>query len=47
MSLWQKMNAAGGSEQPEFLSTHPSSGSRIESLKATIPKVTPLYEQAL
>ena len=46
ISLWQKMSKAGGSAPPEFMSTHPSSSSRIASLQATIPKVMPLYEQA-
>ncbi|MGP9826315.1 M48 family metallopeptidase [Ectopseudomonas khazarica] len=46
VSLWQKMAAAGGGAPPEFMSTHPSSSSRIASLQAAIPKVMPLYEQA-
>lgn len=46
ISLWQKMSQAGGGAPPEFMSTHPSSGSRIASLQAAIPKVMPLYEQA-
>ena len=46
ISLWRKMEAAGGSAPPEFMSTHPSSSSRIASLQAAIPKVMPLYEQA-
>lgn len=46
ISLWQKMEAAGGGAPPEFMSTHPSSSSRIASLQAAIPKVMPLYEQA-
>lgn len=46
ISLWQKMSQAGGGAPPEFMSTHPSSGSRISSLEAAIPKVLPLYEQA-
>ncbi len=46
ISLWQKMSRAGGGAPPEFMSTHPSSSSRITSLQATIPKVMPLYEQA-
>ncbi|MCJ0973937.1 M48 family metallopeptidase [Pseudomonas sp. PS1] len=45
ISLWQKMGAAGGSAPPEFLSTHPSSSSRTQSLQSTIPKVMPLYQQ--
>ncbi|WJN58351.1 M48 family metallopeptidase [Pseudomonas sp. SO81] len=46
ISLWQKMSKAGGGAPPEFMSTHPSSGSRIAALQAAIPKVMPLYEQA-
>lgn len=46
VSLWRKMQQAGGSAPPEFMSTHPSSESRITALQAAIPKVMPLYEQA-
>lgn len=46
VTLWQKMSQAGGSGTPEFMSTHPSSSSRISNLQAAIPKVMPLYEQA-
>ncbi|WP_043306925.1 M48 family metallopeptidase [Pseudomonas sp. ML96] len=46
ISLWQKMSKAGGGAPPEFMSTHPSSSSRIAALQAAIPKVMPLYEQA-
>ncbi|MBA1272040.1 M48 family metallopeptidase [Stutzerimonas azotifigens] len=46
VTLWEKMNQAGGSAPPEFMSTHPSSGSRIAALQANIPKVIPLYQQA-
>jgi Zn-dependent protease with chaperone function len=46
VSLWQKMAAAGNGAPPEFMSTHPSSGSRIAALQAAIPKVMPLYQQA-
>ncbi|MGB4073598.1 M48 family metallopeptidase [Pseudomonas sp.] len=45
ISLWQKMAQAGGGAPPEFMSTHPSSSSRITALQAAIPKVMPLYEQ--
>ena len=34
VSLWQNMIQAGGNRAPEFLSTHPSHGSRIEGLNA-------------
>jgi Zn-dependent protease with chaperone function len=46
VSLWQKMARAGGGAPPEFMSTHPSSSSRISALQAAIPKVMPLYEQS-
>ncbi|MDD0975161.1 M48 family metallopeptidase [Pseudomonas fontis] len=47
ITLWNKMSeASGGAGQPEFMSTHPASTSRIASLQAAIPKVMPLYEQA-
>ncbi|MBU3055538.1 M48 family metallopeptidase [Pseudomonas indica] len=46
ISLWQKMAKASNGAPPEFMSTHPSSSSRIASLQAAIPKVMPLYEQA-
>ena len=46
ITLWEKMGSAGGSAPPEFMSTRPSSTTRTEALKANIPKVMPLYEQA-
>ncbi|MCY1291241.1 Beta-barrel assembly-enhancing protease [compost metagenome] len=46
ISLWQKMEQAGGGAPPEFMSTHPSSSSRMSNLQAAIPKVMPLYQQA-
>ncbi|MEO5565074.1 MAG: M48 family metalloprotease [Luteimonas sp.] len=37
--LWQRMGqASGGSSQPEFASTHPDPGTRIENLQALMPK---------
>jgi metalloendopeptidase OMA1, mitochondrial len=38
--------AAGGSQPPEFLSTHPSHGTRIEDLKAFMPRAVEEYEKA-
>jgi len=46
ISLWQKMTAANNRAPLEFLSTHPSSTTRIAQLQAKIPEVMPLYEQA-
>ena len=44
--LWQNMARASGAAQPEFLSTHPSHGTRIQDLQARIPQVMPVYESA-
>ena len=46
ISLWQKMAQASAGASPEFLSTHPSSSTRISGLQAAIPRVMPLYQQA-
>jgi len=46
VALWQNMAKAGGSQPPEFLSTHPSHGSRIKDLQAGLAKAVPIYEQA-
>lgn len=47
VSVWKKMMAAEKSAPPQFLSTHPSPGNRIEELQARIPLVLPLYEATL
>ncbi|MFW5954695.1 MAG: M48 family metallopeptidase [Guyparkeria sp.] len=46
VSLWRKMQQRGGSAGPEWLSTHPDSGRRIEALQRAIPRVMPIYQQA-
>jgi predicted Zn-dependent protease len=46
ITLWNKMSQAGNGAPPEFMSTHPSSSTRIGNLKAAIPRVMPLYQQA-
>ncbi len=46
ITLWQKMGKLGGGGPPEFLSTHPSSASRIKDLEANVPRVLPLYKAA-
>lgn len=46
VTLWENMARAGGQAPPEFMSTHPSSTTRIAQLQAKIPEVMPLYEQA-
>jgi predicted Zn-dependent protease len=45
--LWQNMAKEAGGERPaEFVSTHPSSENRIESLISQWTEVLPLYNQA-
>lgn len=45
--LWRNMAAANsGKAPPEFMSTHPSSDSRIQRLEAQMPEAVALYEQA-
>ncbi len=46
VSLWEKMAKASGGGGPGFLSTHPSGPDRIKQLKANVPKVQGLYQQA-
>ncbi|MDR0529679.1 MAG: M48 family metallopeptidase [Zoogloeaceae bacterium] len=47
VTLWKKMDAAsGGGASLSWLSTHPSSSSRIQEIEATLPRVLPLYEAA-
>ncbi|MCK0204603.1 M48 family metallopeptidase [Ornithobacterium rhinotracheale] len=46
--FWERMEAQtrNGRRPPEFLSTHPNPGRRIEQLKAELPKALQLYNQA-
>lgn len=46
VTLWKNMSQAGTSP-PEFLSTHPSSDTRIRQLKERIPKANIAYQQAV
>lgn len=43
VTLWQKMGAVGGSDPPQFLSTHPGDAQRRERLGALVPKMQPYY----
>jgi metalloendopeptidase OMA1, mitochondrial len=44
--FWKRMESAGGSEPPEFLSTHPSHGTRIQQLESWMPKALDEYQRA-
>jgi len=47
VNLWNKMSKlAGGSQPPQFLSTHPSNDSRIADVTKDADKVMPLYQAA-
>jgi predicted Zn-dependent protease len=46
VTLWQKMAVANNSAPPQWLSTHPSSSTRIAELQALQPRVLPLYQAA-
>ena len=37
--------ASGGQSQPEFASTHPNPGTRIENLQALLPKAMEYRER--
>jgi predicted Zn-dependent protease len=45
VALWRNFEALGGERPPEFLSTHPAEGTRIERLEGLMPEVVPIYEQ--
>ncbi|MBL8020380.1 MAG: M48 family metallopeptidase [Leptospirales bacterium] len=44
--LWKNMSAAGGSKTPQFMSTHPSSETRIKELQANMNKALSTRAQA-
>jgi len=44
-AFWERMSGGGGSEPPEFLSTHPSHSTRIKDLKGWIPEAMKYYKK--
>ncbi len=46
VSLWTKMSNAAKGAPPQWLSTHPSGKSRIQTIEKNLPDVMPLYEKA-
>lgn len=47
VGFWERMaKAGGGNAPPEFMSTHPSHGTRIERLRALLPKAMEEYQRA-
>jgi len=47
IGLWERMGAMSQGAPPEFLSTHPSSSTRIERLQKLMPEAEALYRKAL
>ncbi|MDG1463101.1 MAG: M48 family metallopeptidase [Gammaproteobacteria bacterium] len=47
IQLWKNMASTTNGAPPEFLSTHPSSDTRIGDLVGEMPEALPLYNQAL
>jgi predicted Zn-dependent protease len=48
IAFWERMDKAvkGKPQPPEFLSTHPGYGTRINNLKKWLPEALPYYEQS-
>jgi predicted Zn-dependent protease len=42
--FWKKMQALGGSSTPQFLSTHPSHGNRIDRLNGAMDEAMQYYK---
>ncbi len=45
IDLWLNFEKAGGDRPPEFLSTHPAPGSRIDNLTALMPEALAIYDK--
>ena len=46
IALWQNMGREAGPEPPEFLSTHPSHGTRMQDLAQRMPQALARFEDA-
>lgn len=46
ISLWENMQAAGGSRPPVWMSTHPSQGQRMGTLQGNMENALARYQQA-
>ena len=46
VQLWKNMQKSGGGAPPEFLSTHPSSGTRIDNLLSQMADALKTYNEA-
>lgn len=43
IAFWERMAQAGGAQPPEFASTHPAHGTRIEHLRRLLPRAREEY----
>lgn len=46
LELWRNMEAVAGEQPPEFLSTHPAQGTRIQDLSARMPQALARMQEA-
>ena len=46
VNLWQNMSQGGGEASPEFFSTHPAHGTRINQLNAAMNRAMEMYQKA-
>ena len=46
VSFWERMSQTGGNQPPEFMSTHPSHGTRVARLKELLPGAMEEYRRA-
>jgi predicted Zn-dependent protease len=44
--FWERMERSGGAQPPEFLSSHPSHGHRIQQLQAWMPQALEEYRKS-
>ena len=44
LAFWQRMERTGGGSTPEFLSTHPSHGTREEQIRGWLPEALPSFD---
>ena len=46
IGFWERMERVGGEQPPEFLSTHPSHGTRIQQLQGWMPQAIEEYDRS-
>ncbi len=45
VTFWERMAQQGGAKPPEFLSTHPSDQTRINTIQAELPEALKYYQR--